>query len=149
MIKEFDFYHGVVISRILHTSRREISIKSYSENDNASYVIDSKRGIYIKYCTKRLSPWRFSFQKKHHDEILNMKNTIGNVYLLLVCNDDGIVVLNFSEIREILDEVYKSVDWVSVARVKGKMYTVKGSDGKLRFKVGRNEFPNKIFTTEQ
>ena len=42
-----------------------------------------------------MSPWRFSFQKEHQDEILDMKNKFGEIYTILVCNDDGIVCLSF------------------------------------------------------
>ncbi len=144
MIKEFEFYHGVIFARIIHAAQREISFKLFPTSDNASYVIDNKVGIYIKYSEKRLSPWRFSFQKRHQEEILEMKNKIGEVFLLLVCHDDGIVVLSFNEIRQILNEIYEDTEWISAARGKRQMYTIKGSDGKLEFKIGHNDFPTKV-----
>lgn len=145
MIREFEFFHGVVFARLLHAKQEQISIKPYPTEDNASYVLNDKIGIYIKYSTKRLSPWRFSFQKRHQDEILEMRKTIGETYLLLVCNDDGVVALSFDELRQVLNEVHDDVEWVSVARTKRKMYAVKGSDGELEFKVGKDDFPDKIF----
>jgi len=144
MIKEFEFYHGVVFARILHAIQGEISFKSYPTQDNASYVLNNKIGIYVKYSTKRLSPWRFSFQKRHQEEIVEMKNRLGDVFLLLVCNDDGVVALNFEEIKSILNDVHDDVEWVSASRNRREMYSIKGSDGKLQFKVGRNDFPEKI-----
>jgi hypothetical protein len=144
MIKEFEFYHGIVFARLLHVTQKNVCIKPFPTQDNASYVINDKVGIYIKYSTKRLSPWRFSFQKKHQDEILEMKNKIGETFLLLVCNNDGIVIISFNELKHILNEKYKSVEWVSVARGRGEMYAVKGSDGELEFKIGKIEFPAKI-----
>ncbi len=145
MIKEFEFYHGIVFARLLHATQKQVCIKPFPTPDNASYVLNDKVGIYIKYSTKRLSPWRFSFQKKHHDEILEMKNKIGETFLLLVCNNDGIVVISFNELKQILNEKYKSVEWISVARGRKEMYAVKGSDGELEFKIGKTEFPAKIF----
>jgi hypothetical protein len=67
MISEFEFFHGVVFARMLHVTQRQlaISIKPYSASDNAAYLINGTIGIYIKYSSKRLSPWRFSFQKRH------------------------------------------------------------------------------------
>lgn len=145
MIKGFEFYHGSVFARILHATQKQISIKIFPTQDNASYVLNEKVGIYIKYSTKRLSPWRFSFQKRHQDEILELKNTIGEVFLILVCNDDGIVVINFDELKQIMDEQFESVEWICVARGKREMYAVKGSDGELEFKIGKNDLPSKIF----
>ena len=145
MLKEFEFFHGVVFARILHGRNVPVSIKSYPTQDNASYVVNDKAGIYIKYSSKRMSPWRFSFQKEHQDEILDMKNKFGEVYTVLVCNDDGIVCLSFDELKEILDTRHDTVEWISVARGPREKYEIKGHDGKLRLKIGNNDFPGKIF----
>ena len=102
-------------------------------------------GLYIKYSSKRLSPWRFSFHKRHQDKILEMKKDIGELYLLLVCHDDGVVVLTFDELKQILNENYETVEWISATRNRRQMYSIKGSDGKLGFKVGRDEFLTKMF----
>lgn len=145
MISEFEFFHGVVFARMLHATHRQLSIEPYSTSDNAAYVLDNSKGIYIKYSSKRLSPWRFSFQKRHQERILEMKENLGRVFLLLVCNDDGVVVLTFQELKQILDEVHEDVEWISVARNRRQMYSIKGSDGALGFKVGRDEFLDKMF----
>ncbi|MFA4853435.1 MAG: hypothetical protein WC868_11250, partial [Bacteroidales bacterium] len=145
MIKEFELYHGLVFARILHATQKPITIKPFPSQDNASYVLNDKLGIYIKYSTKRLSPWRFSFQKRHQDEILEMKNKVGDAFLLLVCNDNGIVAISFDELKQILNEKHDQVEWISAARGKREMFAVKGSDGELEFKIGRKDFPGKLF----
>jgi len=145
MIGEFEFFHGVVFARMLHATQRQLSIRPYSASDNAAYLIDGTMGIYIKYSSKRLSPWRFSFHKRHQDKISEMKRDIGEVFLLLVCNDDGVVVLTFDELKQILNEDNDTVEWISAARNRRQMYSIKGSDGKLSFKVGRDEFLSKMF----
>ena len=144
MLKEFEFFHGVVFARILHGGNMPVSIKSYPTSDNASYVVNDNAGIYIKYSSKRMSPWRFSFQKEHQDEILEMKSELGEVYIILVCNDDGIVCLGFNELRQVLDTEHENVEWVSVARGPRERYEVKGHDGKLRLKIGNSDFPGKV-----
>lgn len=149
MIKEFEFYHGIVFARMLHSIQENVSIRPFPSSDNASYVLNDKVGIYIKYSTKRLSPWRFSFQKRHQDEILDMKNKIGEVFLLLVCNDNGIITLSFNELKQILNETHEQVEWISATRGKREMFSIKGSDGQLEFKIGRNEFPRKLFQENQ
>jgi hypothetical protein len=62
-----------------------------------------------------------------------------------VCNDDGIVCLAYHELKEILDAEYGDVEWISATRRRREMYSVKGSDGSLEFKIGQNDFPNKLF----
>jgi hypothetical protein len=145
MIKEFEFYHGVAFARMLHSTQQELSIKPYSSFDNAAYVVNGQVGVYIKYSSKRLSPWRFSFQSRHHDKIIEMKKEVGAVFLLLVCNDDGVVVLTFDEFQQILNKADGATEWISATRNRRQMYSIKGSDGKLSFKVGKDDFLCKLF----
>lgn len=149
MISEFEFYHGVAFARILHSSQKELAIKSYSPSDNAAYVINGSIGIYIKYSLKRLSPWRFSFQQRHREKITEMRETIGAAFVLLVCNEDGIVTLNFDEFTQVLSEARAGTEWISATRNRRQMYAIKGSDGKLGFKVGKDEFSEKLFGKPQ
>ena len=146
-MKEFEFYHGIVFAKMLHSHQNEIVIKSYPSSDNASYAINNKIGIYIKYCTKRLSPWSFSFNKRHKDELTVLAGIVGEVFLLLVCDDDGIVVLSAEDFNQIISSI--DLDWIRVTRRKGEMYAISGSGGRLPFKVGKSDFPGKIFHNQE
>jgi hypothetical protein len=145
MIREFEFFHGPVIARIVHATQSPISIEPYPSPSNASYVLNRKVGLFIKHSARRMTPWRFSFAKVHQDEIAEMKKRLNQVFLILVCNDDGIVCLSYEELKQILDEHHEPVEWVSVSRNPREMYTVKGKNGELKFKIGANEFPEKLF----
>ena len=145
MLKDFEIYHGLALTRLVHASAKPVCVRPYPTADNASYVLNEEVGLYIKYSTKRLSPWRFSFSKKHQDEILEMKKRFRDVFLLLVCHRDGVVALNFGELKMILDHVHEHVEWVSASRGRGGMYSIKGSDGSLRCKIARRDYPEKLF----
>lgn len=145
MIKEFEFYHGVVFTKLIH-SIKEVLIIPFPTDGNSSYILNEKIGLYIKYSAKRMSPWRFSMQKDHQDELLAMKNQLKEVFLLLVCGKDGIVTLSFDEVKQILNDAHGNVEWISASRNPRKEYTIKGSDGKLSRKVGKTDFPSKIVT---
>jgi hypothetical protein len=147
MIKEFEFFHGTIFTKLIHEAKIPLTFETYPTPDNASYILNGKTGIYIKYSTKRLSPWRFSFQKRHQDEMLEMRNKYGEVYLLLVCNDGGIVALSSKDLKEILNETFKPIEWISVARMHRKMYTVKGSDGDLGYKIALADFPKNVINS--
>ncbi|MFC0425155.1 hypothetical protein [Chryseobacterium scophthalmum] len=144
MIKEFEFYHGVVFSKLIHSISDGISVKLYPSPSNASYVINDNIGIYIKYSTKRMSPWRFSFQKKHQDEILQMQEQLRNIFVLLVCGKDGVVTLSFEELKTILNDIHSETEWISASRTRNKEYSIKGSDGSLEKKIGKKDFLKKI-----
>jgi hypothetical protein len=145
MIKEFEFFHGVVFSRIFHEYNKNIKIKTYPTKSNSSYVVNDSVGVYIKYSSKRLSPWRFSFMKEHQDEILKMNNSLSEVFIIFVCNDDGIVCLGFEEFKQILNYAHNEMEWICLSRGAREKYCVCGKDGKLKLKIGGNEFPDKIF----
>lgn len=146
MIKDFEFFHGIVFSRLIHVYDGQINIKPYPTNSNSSYILNDKVGLYIKYSTKRMTPWSFSFQKHHQEEIADMEKKLSSVFLLLVCNDDGIVCLNQKELKQVLDEDFKQTESIRINRKPREKYTVSGTDGKLKLKIGESDFPKKLFT---
>lgn len=103
------------------------------------------REISIKYSSKRMSPWRFSFQKRHYEMIAEMQDKLGEMYIILVCHDDGAVVLRMEEFQQVVKVDGEAAQWISAARSRRQMYLIKGSDGELEFKIGRDEFAEKIF----
>jgi hypothetical protein len=147
VIKEFEFFHGVVFARILHGTQRLVSLRAFEPSSNASYVLNDKIGIYIKYSSKRMTPWRFTFSQEHKMEIKMLRASIPNVFIVLVCNDDGVVCLSHNELERILGDQEKGFQWISATRRKREMYSIEGSDGRLEFRVGKNDFPAKLFTS--
>lgn len=73
-----------------------------------------------------------------------MKTHLREVFLILVCGEDGIVTLTFDDVKKILNENHDEVEWISAARNPRKEYTIKGSDGSLGKKIGKSDFPRNI-----
>lgn len=145
MSYEFEFYHGVALCKIIHDAPHA-TIKLYSENSNSSYVVNSDVGILIKYSTKRMSPWQFTFTKKHCDELFGMIQCLKAVFVVLVCKDNGIVCLNSEEIKTLLSETYSKSQALLVARKPREKFRVScGKYEKTKLKIADNEFPAKIF----
>ena len=145
MIRDFEFYHGLVFARILHGTQRPLAIRPFQSASNASYVVNDTIGLFIKHSSKRMTPWRFTFTREHQEEIDLLKSNFSKVFLVLVCSDDGVVCLTYSELKQILDNLHEPIEWISATRHKREMYLVKGSNGELDFKIGQSEFPNKLF----
>lgn len=142
-MNNIDFFHGAVFSRIIDTY--PICVKKHSDN-NSSYVINNKTSIYIKYSQKRVSPWTFSFAKTHIEEINKVKNALENIFIVLICNDNGICCLNYQEFCTVISiESNYFPKWIKARRQKGEKYAVTGSDGKLSYKIGDSDFPQKIY----
>jgi hypothetical protein len=144
MIREYEYFHGAVFTRLMRGTTG-IKIEKYTEGtNNASYVVNGMVGLYIKHSTNRLSPWVFTFKHGHQEEIRQMYKRFGLVFTVLVCSDDGMVCLSYPELKLALDELHNPTEWVKVARRTRQKYTITGSDGKLKTKVGENEFPLKL-----
>lgn len=148
MVREFELYHGVVFLRLAEMSHSPLQIWRHACPSNGAYILSgvgSMAGLYIKYSTKRMSPWRFSFTAPHQSEINDLKANCGEVFVALVCGQDGVVVLNFQELKQILDHNFEESEWVSVQRGRRQMFSVRGTDGELDFKIGDSEFPDRVF----
>ena len=142
-MKNIDFFHGVILARIIQN--KPACLKKY-EGNNSSYIVGGQIGIYIKYSAKRMPPWTFSFSKIHVDEIKNMENELERTFIALICDRNGICCLDYTEFGTILSIENRSFPkWVKASRLKGEKYSVSGSDGKLRHKVGNCDFPSKIY----
>ena len=143
-LKEYEFYNGVVLNRLIRKGN-PIKIDVFPTSGNNSFMINDKVGLYIKYSSKNISPWRFSFTKEHQQELNIMRQLLDTIYLILVCERDGIVCIEYEELKQVLDEHYEEVEWVSVSRLKREQYSIKGSNGKLEFKIADSDYPKKIF----
>ena len=143
-IKEYEFFNGVVLNRLIRKGK-PIEIDTFPSDGNNTFMINNKLAIYIKYSNKKISPWRFTFTKKHQEELKIIKDMLDYVYLILVCETDGVVCIEYSELKQILDEHYENIEWVSASRLKREKYALRGSDGKMDFKIADNDFPKKIF----
>ena len=139
---DYTFFHGNALVRLVQ-DRRTYGLELYHENH--CYLVNKKSGIYLKHSTKRISPWQFTFLPEHLNEIASIKNEIKSLFLVLICNDDGICCLNFQEIAQlILVGNMDQTKSIRVSRSLHEKYAVSGTDGKLKHKIGNSDFPRKV-----
>ena len=143
MVSENEKYHGVVFSRLLKTNKN-LQISKFTDVSSSSYIVNNV-GLYIKYSTKRMSPWNFTFLSAQQDEIEMIHKNFGRVFIALVCGSDGIVALSYDELKQVLDSNISDVERIGISRPPRGKYRVTGTDGKLKRAIGDNEFPGKIF----
>ncbi|MCQ9206868.1 MAG: hypothetical protein NG740_03190 [Omnitrophica bacterium] len=144
MSNEFEFYHGVALCRLIHDKRLQ-SVALFRTDRNSSYLINVSIGIFIKYSTKRLTPWYFTFMPHHIEEFFDLTKHKLKTFLLLVCKNDGIVCLNVTEVKMVLDIEYTKNQGISVSRRPREKYKISGPLDNIKYKFGDNEFPEKIF----
>jgi hypothetical protein len=142
MTKDINFFHGLAIARIVNS--KSIFLNKI---DRSVYSLDDEIYFYIKHSTKRMSPWIFTFLHNQVEKIVSFNNSNNKIYIVLVCNDDGICCLDFKEFNAVIS--YKNSlypKWIKVSRKKGEKYFVVGSDGKLKNKIGNSDYPRKLFS---
>jgi len=150
-------YHGAVFKELIDgLSNLENSIYysiAPTNESRSGYIMEVipknepntqpiKLGLFIKHSTKRRPPWRYSFHYVHQVEMDLLKSECNEMFLVLVPGDDGIASINYSMLKEILDENYEEVEWVSLSRKPNQSYRIAGSNGKLRTTLAKNTFPN-------
>ena len=121
-----------------------------------SYVVEAIRpallgkgkritcGLYVKTSQMRRSPWRYNYLKQHQDEIAQMYNTYGEAFNVYVNGQDGFACVNFSELKELLDEHHEEQEWVAITRKPRAGYRISGNDGERETALRKNNFPNSI-----
>jgi len=140
----YTFFHGSALVRLLQDSRvRELSLKL----DNNGYLVNNSAFIYLKHCTKRLTPWSFTFLPEHIKEITEMRKLFSNTYIVLICSDDGVCCISYDDFSRLIyiGDTDKSKT-LRVSRTRGEKYSISGSDGNLTHKIGNIDFPRKILS---
>lgn len=139
----YSFYYGSALVRIIQ-DYKTVSIKLYSGNN--CYLVNNKSCIYFKHSTKRITPWSFTFTPKNIKEIVGVWKSVPNTYIVLICSDNGICCLKFDELSKIIRiGDFENSKCVRISRFPREKYSVSGSDGELRYKIGDSDFPKIIF----
>lgn len=146
MISQVELNHGVALARLCRwSSSRGVLVRVF-ENGRSAYVLDERAGLYLKYSSKRMSPWAFSFSSEHQEEIALIANAFESVFVGLICGTDGIACLDHSEYKRLLDDNVRPVEWVRATRHAREKYTLTGSDSVSSFKIADSEFPSKVYS---
>lgn len=116
MIGEREIYHGVALARLIQDGGQRIDIASWSSISRSAYVLDDSMPLYIKYSTKRLSPWSFEFSADHAGELRDLAELFGEVWVVLVCGPVGVVAESWSAVSRIAsaradDSFSLAVNW--------------------------------------
>lgn len=144
MIRDFEFFHGAALTKLVR-SDRPVTIARFKGSSNASYVVNDLCGLYLKHSSSRMSPWGFTFHRDHQQEIDELHGLIGYVVVGLICNDDGVVGLDYTEFRTVLDTMHEAVEGIGISRKPRGMYMVRGRDGTMQYRIGEGDFVKKVF----
>lgn len=128
MIGEKERFHGLVLSRIIAASESGVHIMPLRESSRSCYVIDYRNVVMIKYSTNRLTPWQFVVTSDQCAELHALSSQYDVVTLALVCGPDGVVALDWQNVRPALppSEDRHPAFSIQAKRRKREQYRISG-----------------------
>jgi len=101
----------------------------------SAFVVNSRFGVFVKHSSKRMSPWRFTFNLDQVSDLLDLEAKYFDSFVVFVCGTDGLVTLDVAALHQIVtfDDVENA--WITIERRPRTQYGVRGN---------RAELPNKV-----
>lgn len=155
-IKNFQFYHGAVLTKILRLDvPTSLKLVETSETSWCTYTINDSIALYMMYRngvkTQKHIRYTFNFDKKHMMEIKEYIENGKSIKLALICINEKLDKMN-SEICMIDQEQLESLinidsitnQSINVYLENGKSFRVDGTKTKSKreFTISRNAIDN-------
>jgi len=144
MISETARYHGAFFTLLFEKCQRPVIVSKLREVGTGFYVINSLVPVFLKLSSQRKGPWNFNFLKPHQEQIEAANSLYSECVTCLICGKDGIVGLQWQELKNVLDSEYEVQEHVTVRRKLKTMYAIKGRNGCLEHRVARGAVFEKI-----
>lgn len=138
-IKEFHFYHGAVLTKILRLDiPTSLKLVETSEKSWCTYTINDSVALYMKHSTgietKKHIRYVFNFDRKHLEEIKNYINEGISIKLALICinnksnNDKSeICLVEEEQLNSLIDLDSITKQTISAYLEKGKRFRFDGT----------------------
>ena len=110
-------------------------------------MINERIPLFLKYASKRTSPWTFTFHINHLQCYYELTSEYGDCLMVLICGSDGIVTLGSFEMRKIVAPSFEEQKRITVMRKLKHMYSVNGSDGDIEKKFSRKSLTEYVIGT--
>jgi hypothetical protein len=138
MLDEYEFYQGVVLRQLAVENDYSISFRPFlREGRINAFVLNGRVGVYVKHSSKRMSPWRFSFNIDQAADLLDLEQKLPDSFVVFVCGTDGLVTLSFADLHTAVSFQESENAWISISRPPRTQYDIAGNRGDLKYKVSR------------
>lgn len=129
---EYEFYHGVVLHKLCSVMPNGVSFEAFDFSGRLdTFRIDGKVAIHIKHSTARITPWNFTFNSDALRELIEVRKRLQDVFVVLVCGDDGVVTLSLSDFVSVSEMRPGGAVPLRVSRDRNTMYRITGNLGEL------------------
>jgi len=139
MLDDFHSYHGSAITELINTAGKDLRIGRIPTMSSSSYVVNESSGLFIKYTTRRHSPWSFTFNSDQVKELRELAVLHRETFIALVCGRSHVAVSSLMEFAEVLDIEKLDSGTVSVSTRHGRMLQLRGSSGQMSHKLPKTE----------
>ncbi|KKE80045.1 hypothetical protein NSA56_10135 [Oceanobacillus caeni] len=138
-----DLYHGAVLSQI--SEHPSFHALKKVDSEYGHYLVNQDTRLFVKYLTKKSSPWNFKFSVSEMQSIQHVMKKTNNVFLCLVCGQETICALNKNELRNLINLNSAETQYIIVEVPTGGSMHVKGTTRTLERTLRHNSFPGKLF----
>src|SRR5689334_16183588 len=116
MIREIEQYHGLALVRLVRAFPGDLVLGRCKAAGGSAYLINETVGLLVKYSSKRMPPWNFTFTPDHLSDLRALGLASKDVVVALVCRQDGIVGLSMDDVKAVIDlDAFRQVG-ISVTR---------------------------------
>jgi hypothetical protein len=136
MLDEYEFYQGAVLRQLIIESETSLTFRPFlREGRINAFVVNGRVGVYVKHSSKRMTPWKYSFNLEQAADLLDLEAKYPDSFIVFVCETDGLVTLDCGRLYEIVDFQESANAWVRVDRPPRNQYEVSGNKSDLAKKV--------------
>ena len=137
MISETARFHGSFFILLFDALDDPVSVEPIPDYGVGYYLLDGKIPVYLKLSHKRKGPWNFNFFRSHQEAQKTLSAIYGECFTCLICGRDGVAGLGMDDLRQVLDGNFEEQECISVRRKLKAMYQIRGRDGVLEGRIGR------------
>lgn len=142
MSLDFEASQGLVLRAVLVSDGPPISVAPFNRHGRLdAFVFQEKVGVFIKYSTKRLSPWPFTFHIEQVSELLDLETEYSTAFVVFVCGVDGLLTIDMATLHDLVSFKESEQAWVRIERKPRTLYSLSGNRAELAGKVPRGVAP--------
>lgn len=142
------FFHGAALYEITQDEHFSSINRMAHVASSSAYLLNHNTGIYIKHTTVEYETnrWRFTFAPEHQEVVRKMYDAYKELtYMIFVCKNDGICVVDFDLLTSCVDFNYTDSEWCEVYRRDGGSFRIAGAKGEYTRTIPLNSFPSVLF----
>ena len=137
-------FHGAALAQIT----KHDSFKALNKVDGKSghYLVNTDCRLLTKHRDDDI-PVQFVFSPDDLDTLRFDIESGFRTFLVLVCSDITICLLDADQIQQLIDLNASKQQWIRIS-IPGASMDVAGSNGKLKRKIPHSRFPGDVFRSD-